>query len=284
MPLVTIYLPTRNRARFLGPAIESALSQTHRDIELIVVDDASHDETPQVLERWASRDPRLRVISLPRQSGPSAARNAAIRAAHGEFVTGLDDDDRLLPGRVSSLLAAFRPELAFVCSAFLLRSESGHTRLVNGRRAQLGAAQLLYYNGVGNQVLAPTQRILDLGGFDESMSGFEDYDLWVRLALAHGPGLRIPEATYVKQDHRSGDQLTYAASFREGARVFRAKHAAAFSPAQWRSQRILDRIIAGQSIPLVDALCAMTYPSSGIIVRYLAARALRRVGFARHSS
>ena len=279
MPLVTVYLPTRNRAHFLRPAVESALGQTHRELELIVVNDASEDGTVDLLRTLSATDSRLRVITIAHRSGPSAARNAAIREARGEFVTGLDDDDRMLPNRLATLLAAFRPEFAFVCSAFLLRSKTGTTRVLNARGAQLRATDLLFFNGVGNQVLVPTQRVRELGGFDETMSGFEDYDLWLRLALAFGPGLRIADATYIKQDHRTGDQLTYASSFSEGAKAFRTKHAGAFNPSQWRSQLIIDRMISGLPIPFADALRAMAYPSSGIIARYLAGRALKRVGF-----
>jgi glycosyltransferase involved in cell wall biosynthesis len=276
--LVTVYLPTRNRAHFLRPAVESALGQTHRDLELIVVDDASEDGTADLLGVLSAADSRLRVITFTRRSGPSAARNAAIREARGEFVTGLDDDDRMLPDRVTTLLAAFKPEYAFVCSAFLLRSRAGSTRVLNGKRALLRATDLLYFNCVGNQVLVPTERVRKLGSFDETMSGFEDYDLWLRLALTFGSVLRIADATYIKQDHRTGDQLTYASSFSEGAKAFRTKHAGAFTPSQWRSQLIIDRMICGRPIPFTDAVRAMAYPSSGIIARYIAARALKRVG------
>src|SRR5512143_3860267 len=96
---VSVYLPTRNRAASLRRAIESVLAQTYADFELIVVDDGSSDGTREVLESVQRSDARVRAIHHSVSRGAPASRNAAIAAAHGEWLTGLDDDDEFLPRR-----------------------------------------------------------------------------------------------------------------------------------------------------------------------------------------
>jgi len=121
---VSVILPTYNRANLVGEAIESVLGQTHRDFQLIVVDDGSTDETPAVLARFA--DPRLRIIRQD-NGGKSAARNRGLDEARGEFIAFLDSDDLWAPTFLESVLAVFsgEPELDFVFSDLIRFDESG---------------------------------------------------------------------------------------------------------------------------------------------------------------
>src|SRR3954469_6887531 len=98
--LVSIYLPTRNRRLLLERAIESALNQTYRNIELVVVDDGSTDDTPLLLDKIRKADQPLISNRNERSLGPSPARNLAVKAAKGFFITGLDDDDEFTPDRI----------------------------------------------------------------------------------------------------------------------------------------------------------------------------------------
>lgn len=91
-PLVSIIIPTYNRARFLPETLESALGQTVTDIECIVVDDGSLDDTPAILERFLHRDPRVRYL-MQQNRGPSAARNYGLNESRGRFIQFLDSDD-----------------------------------------------------------------------------------------------------------------------------------------------------------------------------------------------
>ena len=90
MPQVTVILPTWNRAKWLRTSIESVLSQTFRDFELIVVDDGSTDCTNEILDTFAGK---IKTIVLPQNLGVSAARNAAIKQSDGEWIAFLDSDD-----------------------------------------------------------------------------------------------------------------------------------------------------------------------------------------------
>ena len=100
-PEVSVYLPTRNRAHLLREAVESVLAQTFSGFELLIVDDGSDDA--RALESLSCMDPRIRMFRHEQPRGAPAARNYAIREARGRFLTGIDDDDLLLPTRLESL-------------------------------------------------------------------------------------------------------------------------------------------------------------------------------------
>jgi glycosyltransferase involved in cell wall biosynthesis len=104
-PAVSVVIPTYNAQPYLAEALESVLGQTLADFELLVVDDASVDDTPAIIERYARRDRRIRVFRLPRNAGTAHARNVALQYARAPFVAVCDDDDRQLPERLASQVA-----------------------------------------------------------------------------------------------------------------------------------------------------------------------------------
>jgi glycosyltransferase involved in cell wall biosynthesis len=127
-PLLSAVIPTRNRAGMVCEAVESALCQRDGEVEVIVVDDASTDDTANVLARtFASR---IRLVRLPERRGAGAARNAGVRLASGELVAFLDDDDLWLPGKLDAELQVFErfPDAEAVVSDSLT--------FVNGQAAE----------------------------------------------------------------------------------------------------------------------------------------------------
>jgi hypothetical protein len=116
-PLVSIGLPTHERAATLERAIASALGQTHTDLELVISDNASGDDTPALCRAAAERDPRVRVVRHPENLGPTANFNSLFAALQGTYAMVLADDDHLDPDYVERCLAALQadPSLAVVC-------------------------------------------------------------------------------------------------------------------------------------------------------------------------
>lgn len=203
-PLVSIYIPTRNRVEMLTRAVRSVLRQDYNPIEILVVDDSSEDGTGQRVQELAAEctpGKQVAYFRQPAPAGASAARNRALAAAQGELVTGLDDDDHFLSDRVSRLVAAFDPaRCSFVFDGYVRETHlaDGRTRRTNivlDRPARL--CDLLKRNIVGNQVLTLTARLRDVGGFDESLPAWQDYDLWIRLVKTFGAGNPAGGISYV---------------------------------------------------------------------------------------
>ena len=249
---VSLYVPTRNRVGLLRRAVETALAQRCEDFEVLVVDDGSSDGTQAFLARAAARCGNLRPLRLETSRGASAARNLALRNATGEFVTGLDDDDGLAPDHLERLRAAYRPEFAFVASS---RMEIRTGRRVPNRldAGTITLSSLLHYNKVGNQAFMERDRVLAIGGYDESLPAFQDYDLFVRLVARYGPARKTLDATYeVDSEHGLGRISSSVARRREGLARFVEKHRDRMSPAHLRSMELLDRRLDDRPFGLKD--------------------------------
>lgn len=203
-PAVTVYIPTRNRGTLLERAVRSVLEQDVDGVEVIVVDDCSTDGTVGIVERLIDENrtgTALKLIKLPSSSGACVARNCAIKAASGRFVTGLDDDDYFLPGRIWSFLEAFDPSRESFVFASYLREGAMCGGRVSRKPITLPALvdlpRLLMRNVVGNQIFTTKERLLEVGGFDERLPAWQDYDLWIRLLRRYGPARRVGAASYV---------------------------------------------------------------------------------------
>jgi glycosyltransferase involved in cell wall biosynthesis len=192
----SLIIPTFNHARFLGAAIDSALTQTLGAVDVIVVDDGSTDETPAVLERYAGR---VRVLRQPNR-GLSAARNAGLAAARGTFVAFLDADDIMAPTKLAAQLAVLErsPAIGWTyCDVLMQTVATGATTRASERFGYAARAldgwlfpELIHGNFI--PAIAPLVRRTALetaGGFDERLTALEDWDMWLRLSL-------IAEARY----------------------------------------------------------------------------------------
>jgi glycosyltransferase involved in cell wall biosynthesis len=184
---VSAILPAFNCSSFLAAAIDSALGQQGMDVEVVVVDDGSNDDTPAVMASY-----RGRIIALRQANrGPSAARNAGIAATRGEFVAFLDADDTWEPGKTLTQVAYLErhPACGLVfCDVFRM-SQAGRrlAPIVGAHAPQIPVGKCLPELFLGNRVLIPgvmvRRSVLDLVGvFDESLRSAEDYDLWLRIA------------------------------------------------------------------------------------------------------
>ena len=136
-PLVTVGIPTYNRAETAERAVRSVLAQDHPAIDVVVSDDASGDDTLAVLERLASEDPRVRYLRQPVNLGHARNFQALLDAARGEYFMWLSDDDRIDPDYVSRCLAALSSEPGLVLVAGLARYHSGDAHVIDERPTDL---------------------------------------------------------------------------------------------------------------------------------------------------
>lgn len=200
--LVSAVITTYNRASILCIALSSAIRQTHENMEIVVVDDGSRDETEKTIHEYMKTNRNIRYLRNDTPKGACAARNYGIREARGLFIAGLDDDDEWLPRRVEVLLGNFRDEYSYLCSQDLVVERNGKT--IRKGRSIITLDEMLYRNITGNQVLTKRERLLSVGGFDERLSSAQDYDLWLRLLAKYGPAKRVPEILQiVHRDHET---------------------------------------------------------------------------------
>lgn len=115
-PLVSILMPAYNSAETIGYALESLRKQTYQDIEVIVVDDASSDDTASLVSAFSASDPRFRLVSLEKNSGAFVARNVALAAAMGDYVTNQDADDWAHPQKIASAVAELQRDSSIIAT------------------------------------------------------------------------------------------------------------------------------------------------------------------------
>jgi hypothetical protein len=180
---VSVVIPCFNQAHYLGEAIESVLAQTLADLELTVVDDGSSDNTCEV----AARYPGVRCIRQPNE-GVAAARNAGLAASSGDFAVFLDADDRLLPDAVEVGLAnlAEDPDAAFAAGMPRDIGADGTVIRVGGQPVITHDHYLNLLEDCfiwsGSSMVYRRSAIQAVGGFSETLTAADDYDLYLKLA------------------------------------------------------------------------------------------------------
>jgi glycosyltransferase involved in cell wall biosynthesis len=216
-PVVSVILPTQNRANKLKRAVQSVLGQTYRDYELIIVDDGSNDDTPDIAS--AFKDDRILFLRHQAALGAPQARNTALRACNGEYVAFLDDDDEWLATKLARQMSLFSkaPEkVGVVYTAFEQIEEDRKSNPVpkelSHRAGDIHAALL-----EGNFITLPSVMIRKkcletIGLFDEEMPRLQDWEFLIRLSKQyHFMFINEPLLTiHCSKDSISGDDAALA--------------------------------------------------------------------------
>jgi glycosyltransferase involved in cell wall biosynthesis len=196
MPLVSVIIPTRNRAHLLHRTLESVLKQSSENLEVIVVDDGSTEAVA------ASADPRVRVLRSPKPTGVSAARNRGIAGARGEWIAFCDDDDLWAPNKLQEqLTAAGRAGANWAYAGDVNVDDQLHV-LSGGPPPDPEAVMALLprFNPLasgGSNVVVRSNILAEVGTFDPTLRRTEDWDLWIRIARKGPPAyVRKPLVAY----------------------------------------------------------------------------------------
>jgi glycosyltransferase involved in cell wall biosynthesis len=197
VPAVSIILPTYDRLQFLRAAIDSVAAQSFGDWELIVADDGSGEETREYLKSIATRE-RTTVLSLAHTGNPGAARNHALKIARGEYIAFLDSDDVWMPNKLEIQLAVMQACADRQWSYTALRriDAAGNTmadeplRRWHPYEGFIFEALLTMQAVVAMPTVMVKRALLEsVGAFDTRQELYEDYDLWLRLALRSDVGV-----------------------------------------------------------------------------------------------
>ena len=189
--LVSIITPSYNSERFISDTINSVIGQTYDNWELIIVDDASYDQTPKIIKRFLSKESRIKAIFLKENIGPSEARNQAIRIAKGRFIAFLDSDDLWLPNKLDTQINyMITNSVGFSFTSYIQISEDGLNHL-----KEIHAPTRINYNFyLKNTIIGCLTVVLDrsiVGDFEmPKIRSSHDMALWLMILkqgfVAHG--------------------------------------------------------------------------------------------------
>ena len=218
LPLVSVIIPTFNRAEWLPDAIGSVLEQTYGRIELIIVDDGSTDQTLEVARSFGDA---LTYLCCD-HGGVSAARNRGVAASQGELLAFLDSDDMWRPNKAAAQVELMlqRPDVE-VCYTDEIWIRHGVR--VNPKQIHQKYSGWLFESSLPRCIISPSSVMMrrslweQLGGFDERLPACEDYDLWLRMTV-RAPVALIPERLIVKRGGHA-DQLSRATPLLDQYRI-----------------------------------------------------------------
>ncbi|MCK0470254.1 glycosyltransferase family 2 protein [Halalkalibacter sp. APA_J-10(15)] len=196
---VSIITPAYNAATYMADTIESVLAQTYGSWEMLIVDDCSTDDTAQIVQSYASRDPRIRFIQLAQNSGPAITRNTAIEAASGRYLAFLDSDDMWLPNKLERQLQFMQErDLAFSFTQYRVMDLEGNiTDKLEDVPDEATYKDLLKHNVIGClTVMLDKEKV---GAVEMvNIRSRQDYVLWLHICKRGftAYGLKEPLALY----------------------------------------------------------------------------------------
>ena len=272
-PAVSIVLPVYDRLKFLRPAVDSVHAQTFEDWELIIADDGSADLTHAYL-RALGQLPRHRMIRLSHTGNPAAVRNAALRAASGDYVAFLDSDDVWAPKKLELQMASLRsrPECGWSYTAFIAVDENLDP--LTGARALrspasggwiLGRLAAMEVTIALPSVVASRELIERVGGFDEGQRMCEDYDLWLRLATQSEIDAVDEPLLLVRRhlEHSGDDIIAFEDMHRVLRKMRRSGVAAELAPILHRRRAMVSAGLARSHAARGDRLSVLRSLASG---------------------
>jgi hypothetical protein len=210
MPLVSVVIPTYNSAQYLPETIESILSQSWQDFEIIIVDDGSTDNTQEVVGAFNSN--KIRYIRQENSGGPSSPRNVGVNHARGKYISLFDSDDLMSRNKLAEAVAFLErhSDLGLLFANFEVCNERGDSfpgtfldefqtfRDIPKKQVSekwfiiervIAYESLFYQNFIGTSgTVIPKAVFLSVGGFDESIAGPEDRDMWLRISRRYALG------------------------------------------------------------------------------------------------
>ncbi|TAK57888.1 MAG: glycosyltransferase family 2 protein [Bacteroidetes bacterium] len=227
-PLISIFIPIYNGGEYFADTLESLLSQTYSNFEIIIVNDGSTDTSGEIASKFERRDARVRIITLERNQGAPAARNIGWKSANpsAKYLLNHDSDDISNPNKLERLLM-------FLESHKEISAVGSFCRYVNERGEDIGFPPLEWkpdrirktngmFNSIVNSATLVRREVYDvLGGFQTEYRWTDDYDFWSRMLLQGFVLANIPEFLHNIRVHRSSITSVHTQEMEEQARAIR---------------------------------------------------------------
>lgn len=209
-PYFSIVLPTYNREQFIGEAIESVISQTNKDWELLIVNDASTDETGKIIENYCSEN--IRIFNLSDNSGVSVARNTALENARGKYIAFLDDDDLL----DSSFLQVMQCQIELDKTQYdfywsgigVFDNVDSTEKIIKSEtiwsvdsKIKKNSMLLLKKIALSHGMVINARSLRKVGYFDKNFINSEDKDLFLRMIKMDLKYKTVPKMLVLKRSH-----------------------------------------------------------------------------------
>jgi GT2 family glycosyltransferase len=209
---VAVVVPAFNAAATIDAALASIAAQRVQPVDVVVVDDGSTDDTVAVAQRWAGILP-LRVVRMPENGGPGRTRNEGVRQTSTPMIAFLDADDVWFPNHLSACLEVWDRDGGVVTGRALRWSEEQGIVPGQGEDGEAGPPPgrtlewLVRHHKFGMHAVVPRAVFEQVGGFDPTMEGVEDWDLWIRIAAAGISMQRTSTRTFLYRQHATNLSL-----------------------------------------------------------------------------
>ncbi|MFM0041903.1 glycosyltransferase [Paraburkholderia sediminicola] len=233
-PLVSVYIPTKNRKETLRRALRSVADQDYENIEIVIVDDGSTDGTQELVETFLNNQRgstrSVKYYKNDVSNGACQARNKAIEISTGTYVTGLDDDDFFEGSRISRFVAVANLLTSHSCLFTGYRYQTlrrGEDFLFNwiSEIDEVTHRHILKRNCLGNQIFTTRERMLEIDSFDKLLPAWQDYDMWIRLIKKFGSAKRLDNYSYFVDTVSAPDRISdNQQKIRAAHRIFLKKH------------------------------------------------------------
>lgn len=270
MAIISIVLPTYNGQKYIRESIDSVLRQSFTDWELIIVDDCSTDDTPQIAEQYAAKDSRIHVIHNSTNQKLPNSLNIGFANSEGEYLTWTSDDNKYLPSALMNMYTYLvSDENAYmVCADVAVMNGQG---IITGHLATYNQDSMYYNNVVGACFLYRKKVLEELGGYDSSMFLVEDYDYWMRILIKYGKIGHINQTLYLYRMHNESLSTTREKEIHDQLLCLRKKYIRNIigyykDKPEFLCRIYLDFIVADEDISDYKGLFTQMIPELGMIV------------------
>jgi len=218
-PLVSVIMPTYNRAHYLGDSVVSVLKQTYGNFELLIIDDGSSDKTKNVVKYFVNKDPRVQYIFIQHTGCPAGPRNFGLERAQGDYLTFLDSDDEYLPEKLERQVTELQKGKLDVVGVggVMVDAAGDEIKEVIAYPPKDWLKKILVGNFIFNPVMMTRAAYEKIGGFDECAKFVEDWEWLIRAAEHLKIGL-IEEALFKYRVH--GHNLTTSLDYKNKAATY----------------------------------------------------------------